>query len=51
MVTDLIDGMLRQPRPVDLVQNFSRPLPTHVICELMVSRLRNERRSASGRTP
>ena len=35
LVDELIDAMQRQPRPVDLVENFSLPLPVQVICELL----------------
>jgi cytochrome P450 len=35
IVGELIDGMEAQPHPVDLVQNFSLPLPMRVICELL----------------
>ncbi|EWC61134.1 putative cytochrome P450 hydroxylase [Actinokineospora spheciospongiae] len=35
IVDGLIDDMLAGPRPVDLVQAFSLPLPSLVICELL----------------
>jgi cytochrome P450 len=35
LVDELIDAMERQPRPVDLVEHFSLPLPVQVICELL----------------
>jgi cytochrome P450 len=34
-VDELIGAMRRMPRPVDLVENFSLPLPVQVICELL----------------
>lgn len=35
LVDEMIDGMQRLPRPVDLVENFSLPLPVRVICALL----------------
>jgi cytochrome P450 len=35
IVNELLDGMQRQERPVDLHTSFSAPLPIFVICELM----------------
>lgn len=35
MVDGLIDQMLAQPAPVDLVQTLALPLPTMLICELL----------------
>jgi cytochrome P450 len=35
LVDDLIDRMETLPQPVDLVENFSLPLPVQVICELL----------------
>jgi cytochrome P450 len=35
LVDDLITGMLAGPRPTDLVQAFSLPLPSKVICLLL----------------
>ncbi|WP_279581507.1 cytochrome P450 [Fodinicola feengrottensis] len=35
VVADLIDGMRAKGAPVDLVDNFSLPLPVTVICELL----------------
>jgi cytochrome P450 len=35
IVDELIDAMLAGPRPVDLVQAFSLPVPTLVICEIL----------------
>jgi cytochrome P450 len=35
IVAELIDGLLRQPPPADLVAGFSLPLPVQVICEMM----------------
>lgn len=35
MVAELLDRMESLPRPVDLVQNFSLPLPVRVICDLL----------------
>lgn len=35
IVDELIDAMLAGPRPVDLVQVFSLPVPTLVICEIL----------------
>jgi cytochrome P450 len=44
LVDELIDGMQRRPRPVDLVENFSLPLPVRVICELLGVPARDRRR-------
>ena len=35
LIDELIDHMGTQPQPVDLVENFSLPLPVQVICELL----------------
>jgi cytochrome P450 len=35
IVNELIDGLLEQPEPADLVAGFSLPLPVQVICELL----------------
>lgn len=35
LVDELLTAMAAQPRPVDLVENFSLPLPVQVICELL----------------
>jgi cytochrome P450 len=35
LVDELIDRMQTLPRPVDLVEHFSLPLPVQVICELL----------------
>ncbi|HEX6518952.1 MAG TPA: cytochrome P450 [Streptosporangiaceae bacterium] len=35
IVNDLIDAMLGQPQPADLVASFSLPLPAQVICEML----------------
>jgi cytochrome P450 len=35
LVDELIDAMEPLPRPVDLVEHFSLPLPVQVICELL----------------
>jgi cytochrome P450 len=35
IVDDLLDGMERGPRPVDLVEAFALPLPSMVICQMM----------------
>jgi cytochrome P450 len=35
IVDDLLDGLLAQPRPADLVRNFSLPLPIQVICQTL----------------
>jgi cytochrome P450 len=35
IVTELIDSILRQPQPADLVHAFSLPLPVRVICEML----------------
>src|SRR5262249_37238956 len=35
IVNDRIDAMLAGPRPVDLVKEFSLPVPSLVICELL----------------
>ncbi|MDO0909849.1 cytochrome P450 [Streptomyces sp. DT2A-34] len=35
IVDDLIDEMLAQPGPVDLVEAFALPIPSLVICELL----------------
>jgi hypothetical protein len=35
IVDELIDEMLRGPRPVDLVRAFALPVPSTVICELL----------------
>ncbi|MFG2726624.1 cytochrome P450 [Streptomyces canus] len=35
MTDDLIDGMLAGPKPVDLVEALTLPLPSLVICELL----------------
>jgi cytochrome P450 len=35
IVDELVDAMLAGPRPVDLVQAFSLPVPTLVICEIL----------------
>jgi cytochrome P450 len=35
LVSELLDAMETLPRPVDLVENFSLPLPVQVICELL----------------
>ena len=35
IVNELIDAMLDQPQPVDLVAAFSLPLPAQVICEML----------------
>jgi cytochrome P450 len=35
LIDELIDRMETLPRPVDLVENFSLPLPVQVICELL----------------
>lgn len=35
LVDTLIDRMEKLPQPVDLVENFSLPLPVQVICELL----------------
>ncbi|MEJ3653046.1 cytochrome P450 [Actinomycetes bacterium KLBMP 9759] len=35
MVEQLLSRMVEQPRPADLVEHFSTPLPVWVICDLM----------------
>jgi cytochrome P450 len=35
IVNQLIDAMLAQPQPADLVAGFSLPLPAQVICEML----------------
>jgi cytochrome P450 len=35
IVDDLIDAMLDQPQPADLIAAFSLPLPVQVICEML----------------
>jgi cytochrome P450 len=35
LVDSLLDGIETRPRPVDLVEHFSLPLPVQVICELL----------------
>lgn len=35
IVSDLIDQMLADPRPADLVSAFSLPLPVRVICQML----------------
>lgn len=35
LVDKLIDDLLKQPQPADLVEGFSLPLPVQVICELL----------------
>lgn len=35
IVNDLLDGMERGPRPVDLVDAFALPLPSMVICHML----------------
>ncbi|AJP03828.1 cytochrome P450 [Streptomyces cyaneogriseus subsp. noncyanogenus] len=35
LVAELLDEMETKPRPVDLVKNFSLPLPVRVVCELL----------------
>jgi cytochrome P450 len=35
IVGELIDALLDQPQPADLVTGFSLPLPTQVICEML----------------
>jgi cytochrome P450 len=35
LVDDLLDRIETLPRPVDMVENFSMPLPVQVICELL----------------
>jgi cytochrome P450 len=35
IVSDLIDSLLRQPQPADLVSSFALPLPVQVICEML----------------
>jgi cytochrome P450 len=35
IVAELLDGMAAKPRPVDLVEHLSLPLPVQVICELL----------------
>jgi cytochrome P450 len=35
LVDELLTKLAAQPRPVDLVENFSLPLPVQVICELL----------------
>ncbi|MBO0867240.1 MAG: cytochrome P450 [Micromonosporaceae bacterium] len=35
LVDDLLDKLEAAPRPVDLVENFSLPLPVQVICEMI----------------
>src|SRR5215469_11663292 len=35
IVNGLIDALLRQPQPADLVAGFSLPLPVQVICEML----------------
>ena len=35
IVDELIDHLLTQQQPADLVENFSLPLPVQVICELL----------------
>lgn len=35
LVDQLLDGIETMPRPVDLVEHFSLPLPVNVICELL----------------
>ena len=35
IVDELIDGLLCQPQPADLVSVFSLPLPVQVICEML----------------
>ena len=35
IVDDLLDGMERGPRPVDLVEAFALPLPSMVTCQMM----------------
>jgi cytochrome P450 len=35
IVDELIDGLLDQPQPADLVAGFSLPLPVQVICEML----------------
>jgi cytochrome P450 len=35
IVDDLIDALVRQPQPADLISAFSLPLPVQVICEML----------------
>lgn len=35
IVGDLVDGLLRQSQPADLIDGFSLPLPVQVICEML----------------
>ncbi|WP_189936128.1 cytochrome P450 [Streptomyces sulfonofaciens] len=35
MTNDLLDAMEKMPRPVDLHAHFARPLPSHIICEVL----------------
>ncbi|WP_367319118.1 cytochrome P450 [Streptomyces sp. HUAS ZL42] len=35
VVESLLDGLAAQPRPADIVEGFTRPLPVSVICRLM----------------
>jgi cytochrome P450 len=35
VVDELIDGLLDQPQPADLVAGFALPLPVQVICEML----------------
>lgn len=35
LVDELLEALQRLPRPVDLVEHFSLPLPVRVICELL----------------
>lgn len=35
LVDELLTGIATRPRPADLVENFSLPLPVRVICELL----------------
>ena len=35
IVHQLIDGLLAQPEPADLITHFSLPLPVQVICEML----------------
>jgi cytochrome P450 len=35
IVNELLDGLLAQPRPADLVRGFSTPLPIRVICQML----------------
>ncbi|MEU3145735.1 cytochrome P450 [Streptomyces sp. NPDC006999] len=32
---ELLDGLERRPRPADLHAHFARPLPSHLICEVL----------------